>query len=202
MSLTISLSPAQVEERLGSLGIRCAFSTQEKAEFATTPVVNRSERIFAFPTPRESASLSLSNIKSCVGSDPRHQPSVFEHPWYEKEDFFQSVCAPGWHLLAMDVIQGSTLQPVDYLRSSGIQGLVLPQAVEVVLMLFLHYVGSREQLLLKKHSWCRDTASMDRHVTVGAFGRNGVFLSGHPANFVSQGLGICAKVVGDGGVRL
>ncbi len=36
-------------------------------------------------------------------------------------------------------------------------------------------------------------ASLGRHVTVGAFGRNGVFLSGHPSNFASQGLGVCAE---------
>ena len=177
------------------LGIECAFTPQEKEEFATTPLVNRPERIFAFPTPRENRSLSLSNIKSCVGSDPAHRPSLFEHPWYQHEEFFQSKCPPGWHFLMMDVMQDSIQQPLDYLRSSKTLGLELPQAVEVILMLFLHYVGTREQLLFKKHSWCSDKASMGRHVTVGAFGRNGVFLSGHPANFASHGLGICAKVV-------
>jgi len=202
MSLTISLSPTQVEERLGSIGIRCQFSSREKAQFATTPVVSRPERILAFPTPQENTSLSLRNIKRCVGSDPSHQPCVFEHPWYENEEFFSSPCPPGWHFLMMDVMEGSIQHSVDYLRSSGLTGLALPQGVEVVLMLFLHYLGTREQLLLKKHSWCSDKASMARHVTVGAFGRNGVFLSGHPANFASQGLGICAKVVvGDNGVR-
>ena len=85
--------------------------------------------------------------------------------------------------------QDSIQQPVDYLRSSGAAGLALPSAVEVVLMLFLHYVGTREQLLLKKHSWCSDTASMDRHVTVGAFGRNGVFVSGHPCELCQSRFG-------------
>jgi len=70
----------------------------------------------------------------------------------------------------------------------------MPLAVEVILMLFLHFLRTGEQLLLKKHSWCSDVASLNRHVTVGAFGRNGVFVSGHPANFSSQGLGVCAKV--------
>jgi len=201
MSLTISLSPAQVEERLRAIGIECSFSAQEKADLATTPVVNRPERILAFPTPQENTPLSLSNIKRSVGSDPSRQPSVFEHPWYEKEEFFQRRCSPGWHFIMMDVIQGSIQQPVDYLRSSGTGGLALPQAVEVVLMLFLHYAGTREQLLMKKHSWCSDSASMNRHVTVGAFGRNGVFISGHPANFASHGLGICAKIVEDKSLR-
>jgi hypothetical protein len=94
----------------------------------------------------------------------------------------------------MDVIPGSVQQPVDYLRRLKSTDWMLPSAIEVVLMLFLHYVGTREQLLLKKHTWCEDTASLNRHVTVGAFGRNGVFLSGHPANFASQGLGIVGAV--------
>jgi hypothetical protein len=104
-------------------------------------------------------------------------------------------CLPGWHFLTMEPIQGSIQQPLDYVRSSNDERLEIPQAVEVVLMLFLHYAGTGEQLLLRKHSWCSDLASMNRAVTVGAFGRNGVFLSGHPSNFSSQGLGVCAKIL-------
>lgn len=103
-------------------------------------------------------------------------------------------CKPGWHFLTMDVLQDSIQQGIHYLDSSGKTGLALASAIEVVLMLFLHYVGTGEKLLLKKHTWCSDRASFERHVTVGAFGRNGVFLSGHPSNFVSQGLGICASL--------
>jgi hypothetical protein len=61
-------------------------------------------------------------------------------------------------------------------------------------MLFLHYAGTGVQLLQKKHTWCRDQATQDRFVTVGAFGRNGLFVSGHPAAYASRGLGICAKL--------
>lgn len=177
------------------MGIVCRFTPEERTALATTPVVSRSERIFAFPTPAGNAALTISNIKSCVGSNPQHQPCIFDHPWYENEEFVQQKCPAGWHFLMMDVLPESIQRHVHYLRSSTVTGLELPLAVEVVLMLFLHYVGTGEQLLLKKHTWCSDTATLDRHVTVGAFGRNGVFLSGHPANFASQGLGVCAKVV-------
>jgi hypothetical protein len=194
MSLMISLTPLQVEERLAALGIPCRFSDEERLIFATTPVVSSGERVFGFPTPAENSALTLSNIKSKVGVDPKHQPSFFEHPWYENEAFMATPCPPGWHFLTMEPIPGSIQQPVDYLRSSGQPNVELPLAVEVVLMLFLHYTESREQLLLKKHTWCSDTASLGRHVTVGAFGRNGVFVSGHPSNFSSQGLGICGRL--------
>ncbi len=194
MSLTISLSPAQVEERLARLGVDCRFTDAERLEFATTPVVSSAERIFGFPTPAGNSELTISNIKTKVGSDPRQQPAIFDHDWYENEAFMATPCPSGWHFLTMDPIAGSIHQPVDYLRSFNGSELALPLAVEVVLMLFLHYVGSREQLLLKKHSWCADRASLDRHVTVGAFGRNGLFISGHPSNFASQGLGICGRI--------
>jgi hypothetical protein len=58
-------------------------------------------------------------------------------------------------------------------------------------MLFLHYLGTGEQLLNRKHTWCRDSASLGRRVTVGAFGRNGVFISAHPPTYTSHGLGVC-----------
>jgi hypothetical protein len=194
MSLTISLTPAQVEQRLATLGIPCQFTDAEQVTLATTPVVSRAERVFGFPTPAAGSALTLSNIKNKVGVDPRHQPSFFEHPWYENESFMSTPCPSGWHFLTMEPISGSILQPVDYIRSLEGSEVELPLAVEVVLMLFLHYVESREQLLLKKHTWCADTASLGRHVTVGAFGRNGVFVSGHPSNFASQGLGICGRI--------
>ena len=194
MSL-ISLTPAQVEQRLAELGVPCRFTENERLRFTTTPVVSRAERVFGFPTPAKNSNLTLSNLKARVGVDPKRQPSFFEHTWYENETFMATPCPPGWHFLTMEPISGSIHQPVDYIRSSGAEGVELPLAVEVVLMLFLYYLESREQLLLKKHTWCSDTASLDRHVTVGAFGRNGVFLSGHPSNFASQGLGICGRVL-------
>jgi len=193
MSLTICLTPEQVEDRLAALGIPCRFTPSERAAFQTTSVVERGERVFGFPVPQDNSSLTLSNIKAVVGTDPSRQPSFFEHPWYEGEPFMGTVCPSGWHFLSMEPLSASIQQPVDYLRSSGVSGIELPLAVEVVLMLFLHYMGSKEQLLLKKHSWCSDTASLGRHVTVGAFGRNGVFVSGHPANFASKGLGVCGR---------
>jgi hypothetical protein len=162
--------------------------------FSTTPVVEIPGRTFCFPTPASDGNLTLRNIKICVGTDPQHQPAFFEHPWYENEGFMATPCVPGWHLVAMEPLPASIQQPLDYLRSLGNRDMVLPQAVEVVLMLFLHFVGTGEQLLLKKHTWCSETASMNRHVTVGAFGRNGVFLSGHPENFSSQGLGVCPRI--------
>jgi len=192
MSLTISLTPLEVEQRLASLGIVCSFTPEEHTAYATTPVVSGPQRVLGFPTPTRNESLTLQNIKGCVGVDPGHQPAFFEHPWYQSEEFMTKSCVPGWHFLMMDPIPGSIRQSLDYVRSSD--RLELPQAVEVVLMLFLHYVGTGEQLLMRKHSWCADVASMNRAVTVGAFGRNGVFLSGHPPNFASQGLGICAKI--------
>ena len=195
MSLTISLTPLEVEQRLAALGIACRFTSEEQTAYAATPIMTRPERVFGFPTPMQNGSLTLSNIRSCVGTDPRHQPSFFDHPWYQSEEFMGTRCLPGWHFLTMEPIQGSIQQPLHYLRSSNDELLEIPQAVEVVLMLFLHYVGTGEQLLLRKHSWCSDLASMNRAVTVGAFGRNGVFLSGHPSNFSSQGLGVCAKIL-------
>jgi hypothetical protein len=194
MSLTISLNPDDLEKRMARLGIACRYTPEERKSFSTTPIIDRPERIFGFPVPADNAGLTLENIKSCVGTDPRRQPCFFEHPWYAGEDFMRVRCKPGWHFLQMDVLQESVQQPVDYLDRLKGCVLGLPEAVEVVLMLFLHYVGAGEQLLLRKHTWCSDRASFNRHVTVGAFGRNGVFLSGHPAGFASRGLGVCARV--------
>jgi hypothetical protein len=150
--------------------------------------------LFGFPTPADNSALSLSNLKAIVGTNPSRQPAFFDHPWYGNEPFMASLCTPGWHFLLMDVHPGSISQPIDYVRRLKSEGMELPSAVEVALMLFLHYEGTKEQLLLRKHTWCSDSASLGRNVTVGAFGRNGLFVSGHPMGFASRGLGICGKI--------
>ena len=194
MSLTISLTVDQVEQRFLSLGILARFSPDERLKFSTTPVVKNESLVFGFPTPLDNSGLTLSNLKAIVGTNPTHQPAFFEHPWYADEAFMESPCTPGWHFVLMDVHPESIGQPINYVDRLKAKGMELPSAIEVVLMLFLHYEASKEQLLLRKHTWCSDTATLGRQVTVGAFGRNGLFVSSHPSGFASRGLGICGKI--------
>ena len=190
----ISLSRTEVARRFEVMGIPNRFSESEKAEFETTPI-GEIDGIIAFPTPLAKSGINILNLNKIFGTDPFRQPSFFDHPWYLEEPFAGEDCEPGWHFLHAHVLPDSISQPIHYIGSLRNQGLALPSAIEVVLMLFLHFVGTGEQLLQKKHTWCRDEASLNRCVTVGAFGRNGLFLSAHPGTYTSRGLGICAKVM-------
>ena len=187
------LSAERVQALFAKLNLPFTFSAAELATYITTSIVNSPGRVLAFPTPADNRGLSILGLRERLGTDPKRQPCFFDHPWYLEEKFGDEDCPPGWHVLQMDVLKDSVQQPYNYYHSLS-SGVVLPMAVEVVLMLFLHYVDTGEQLLLKKHTWCSDRASLDRVVTVGAFGRNGVFVSGHPENFASLGLGICGKL--------
>jgi hypothetical protein len=190
----ISLSPDEVERRFAQLGIPHRFTSSEKIELLSTDLVAVPPNSLAFPTPKANRGLNILNLRGLLGTDPRHQPCFFDHPWYRNEAFADVDCEAGWHCIYMDVLPESISQPLDYADSLSVRGLWLPSAVEVTLMLFLHYAGTGEQLLGKKHTWCSDRASLNRHVTVGAFGRNGLFVSGHPREFQSRGLGICPKI--------
>lgn len=190
----ILLSVSEVQRRFKLLGIRNAFDSTERRTFETTSVVDMEGPMIGFATPHDMQGLNILNLRRIVGTEPKKQPSFFDHPWYLQEQFAQENCSPGWHFLHMNVLAESISRPFDYIRSLESRGLELPSAIEVTLMLFLHYAGTGEQLLLKKHTWCRDRASLDRIVTVGAFGRNGVFISAHPAAYASRGLGVCAKL--------
>lgn len=190
----ISLSPDEVERRFEVLGIPNRFVVEEKQRLVTTAIVLDEKLVIAFPTPNANLGLNLLNLRRLLGTDPTTQPSFFDHPWYLDEAFAREDCPAGWHCMYADVLPDSISQPINYADSLKPRGLDLPLAVEVTLMLFLHYAGTQQQLLQKKHTWCTDRASMNRHVTVGAFGRNGLFVSGHPAEFASRGLGICAKI--------
>ena len=190
----ILLSASEVERRLGLMGIPVGFSEAEKGELDTTTIVDAPADVIGFPTPRLNSGLNVLNLRKILGTDPSRPPSFFDHPWYLDEPFAKEDCAPGWHFLHMGVVSDSISQSIHYIDSLRSGQLELPSAIEVVLMVFLHYVGTGEQLLQKKHTWCRDKASLDRFVTVGAFGRNGLFLSAHPGAYASRGLGICAKL--------
>jgi hypothetical protein len=194
----ISWPPDEVERRFAALGIRNRFTEQEKARLNTTQIVYGNDEVIAFPTPESFVGLNILYLRELLGTNPAKQPSFFDHPWYLEEPFGLLNCKPGWHLIYKNVVPESISQPLDYAGSLRPKGLVLPSAIEVVLMLFLHYAGTGEQLLQKKHTWCSDRASMNRSVTVGAFGRNGLFISGHSPEFASRGLGICARVQIDG----
>jgi hypothetical protein len=188
----ISWSADEVERRFALLGIPNRFTTQEKTH-NTTDIVSSDSDVLAFPTPGSADGLNILNLRRILGTNLAKQPSFFDHPWYLEEPFAQVDCRPGWHVLHSGVLQDSLSQPIHYVSSLSSRGFELPSAIEVTLMLFLHYIGSGEQLLQKKHTWCSDQASLNRFVTVGAFGRNGLFISGHPPEFASRGLGICAK---------
>ena len=195
LSHMISLSPTEVERRFAAMGIPNRFTGAEIAEFRTIPIVDDPDGIMAFPTPRAEKGLNILNLRKILGTNPQKPPSFFDHPWYLEESFAEQNCEAGWHFLDTSVLPDSISQPIHYIDSQRNSGLELPSAIEVVLMLFLHFVGTGEQLLQKKHTWCRDQASLNRCVTVGAFGRNGLFLSAHPGMYASRGLGICAKIM-------
>lgn len=191
----ISWPPDEVERRFALLGISNRFTTEEKEALETTNIVVGDTNIISFPTPAQNSGLNLINLRHLLGTDPAKQPSFFDHPWYLEETFARADCAPGWHSLYLEVLPDSISQSFYYADGLKTRGVALPSAVEVTLMLFLHYAGTREQLLQKKHTWCSDQATLNRYVTVGAFGRNGLFVSGHPPDFASRGLGICGKVL-------
>ena len=176
------------------MGIPNQFTDAEKHDFDTTPLIDVPEGVMGFPTPGANIGLNILNLRKILGTDPSKRPSFFDHPWYLEEAFAQEDCVPGWHFLHTAVLMDSISQPINYVSRLREHGMELPSAMEVVLMVFLHFTGTGEQLLQKKHTWCRDQASMNRFVTVGAFGRNGLFVSGHPGAYASRGLGICGKL--------
>ncbi len=189
------LSPQQVEGIFKKLQLPFFFTPDDMAALQTFNLIDRDDRTLTFPTPIANDGLNILNLRRLLGVDPGKPPSFFDHPWYLEEEFGQLNCEPGWHRIEIEVHPDSIEKPLDSYRSLEAEGCTLPTAIEVVLMLFLYFVNTGERLLLKKHTWCRDQASLGRTVTVGAFGRNGVFISGHPPAFASRGLGICRKLV-------
>jgi len=189
------LDAVTAQECFVRMGLPFRFSAEERVNLTTTDVVIDSSGVFGFPTPASDEDITLMNMHRILGVNPNKPPSFFDHPWYLNESFMETQCPPGWHFIQVEPRAESIERPYDYYRSLEAKGWTAPLAVEVVLMLFLQYALSGEHLLLKKHTWCVDEATLGRQVTIGAFGRNGVFISGHPSTFASRGLGICGKLM-------
>ena len=194
-TLLIAIAPQQFVDLLNRVNLKLAFTQNEAVDLLTTSNVDNSERILRFPIPHANVCLNLLNLRGILGTNPSVQPSFFEHPWYLTEPFATDNCEPGWHGIHMDVLPDSVGQSIHYADRLSDRGLGLPKAIDVVLMLILHHVATKEQLLKTKHTWCADHDSQGRFVTVGAFGRNGIFVSAHSASYTSRGLGICGKLL-------
>ena len=185
------LSATRVQETFLKLGLPFTFSEIELERFRTAPDGLPHVSILCFPTPESNSGLNVLNLRKLLGVDPKHPPSFFDHPWYLEEAFGHTNCAPGWHVVETGVSPESLERSFDWHRTAVAANVALPTAIEVVLMLFLYYAVFGEQLLTRKHTWCADEASLGRFVTVGAFGRNGLFVSSHPPSYSSRGLGLC-----------
>jgi hypothetical protein len=190
------VTTGQIEQIFQKWNLPLKFDADEQRQLSnTTHIVDAVDRILGFPTPKANDGLNILNLRRLLGVDPRHPPSFFDHPWYLDEDFARKNCFPGWHFLHMDVTPGSLSKSHNYHYSYKSENSVLPSAIEIVLMLFIHFEMTGERLLFNKHTWCSDMASLERFVTVGAFGRNGLFISSHPPLFASRGLGLCERLV-------
>ncbi len=187
------LSPLEVQKSFDLLRIPSHFTKTETDRLESANILVH-EGFLTFPTPEDNSALSILNLRRALGTDPSREPVFYDHPWYLEDAFGSLRCAPGWHSVRMEVTADSIGQPVYYADSIKSSGRFLPSASEVALMLFLNFALTGKRLLVNKHSWTRDRTEDKRFVTVGAFGKKGLFVSGHEVGYASHGLGICPVV--------
>ena len=195
---SLLLSPQEVQQLLDRMGIRARF-TQAEIESLNSDKVQNKQGFITFPTPEDHSALSILNLRKAVGTDPSREPVFFDHPWYLEEPFGNIGCEPGWHSVAMAVTPDSVGQPIFYADSIKGSRQYLASAAEVVLTLFLYFATTGKRLMVNKHTWTTDRTDNKRFVTIGAFGKKGLFVSSHEVGYSSRGLGICPRVDPRGG---
>ena len=187
------LSPEEVQKYFDRLRIPGRFTAAETGRLSASKAQIQSS-FLTFPIPQDNAFLSVLGLRDALGVGPANAPAFHDHPWYLDEPFGNVGCAPGWHSVRIEVTAASIGQPIYYAEEMKQTALYLPTAAEVLLMLFLHFASTGERKLTNKHTWTRDRTREGRFVTVGAFGKKGVFVSSHEVGYQSQGLGICPVV--------
>jgi len=191
------LRPGDVQSAFNELGIPSRFGRAEMARLDTTTPTERPGYV-VFPTPEDNQALSVLALRKQLGVDPAAPPAFFDHPWYLDEPFGDRPCDTGWHVIRMGPLDDSVERPVYYAEEIRENGQFLPWSSEVLLMLFLHFAATGERLLERKHTWTRDRTERTaarRFVSIGAFGKKGVFVSSHEVGYKSRGLGICPAIV-------
>jgi hypothetical protein len=185
------LLPDDVVRGFESLGIPARFTAEETRRLIENPPPAR-PGFLTFPTPEENPGLSVLGLRERLGVSSGGNPCFFfDHPWYLEEPFGRIPCPAGWHSVGESPLGESLDRPVDYAENLRSGELFLPRASEVLLMVFLRLTLTGERLLARKHTWTRDRTGTRRFVSVGAFGKNGVFVSSHEVGYQSRGLGIC-----------
>ena len=188
--MNLVISPIAVENFFRENQIPARFTEHEIEQLDSARPAGR-EGFTSFPTPSDSQHLSVLGLRGLLGTVPGSSPYIFfDHPWYLEEAFGRTRCRAGWHTLRMAPLPGSFDEPVNYADSLLPERLYLPQASEVILMLFLNLGVAGERLLLRKHTWTEDRTAKGRFVSVGAFGEKGLFVSSHEVGYQSRGLGI------------
>jgi hypothetical protein len=187
------LSSSDVLTAFRRLDVPADFTAAEIARLDARPPEDRTGYC-TFPTPEDSQHLSVLELRQRLGVSPDGGCGFFDHPWYLDEPFAHAVCRAGWHSIATAPVAASLDEADWHAESLSGHGLNLPRAVEVILMLFLSLTIREERFLLRKHTWTCDRSVSGRRVSVGAFGRKGVFLSSHAPGYKSRGLGICPRI--------
>ena len=192
--MQLILSPHDADNFFFNNEIPARFTADEIAFLEEHRPVAR-EGFVSFPTPADSQHLSVLGLRDLLGVIPGSSPYIFfDHPWYLEEAFGNRPCGPGWHTIAGAPLATSFDRPVNYADVLLNEGLYLPHASEIILMLFLGLAIAGERFLLRKHTWTQDLTSNGRFVSVGAFGKKGLFVSSHEVGYQSRGLGICPAV--------
>src|SRR5215470_17950240 len=137
------VSPEQMEHIFAKWQLPNRFDAAERLQLSNTPKIDDSDRVLAFPTPSQCDGLNILNSRQRLGVDPSKPPSFFDHPWYLEERFMRVSCSSGWHCVHMDILPGTAHQPHNYRDSDTWE---LPSAIEVVLMLFVHFESVGERL--------------------------------------------------------
>lgn len=184
------LSTSEIDAAFDRLRVRGRFSQSELTRLEAACPQDRPDYC-TFPIPEDGEALTVLGLRQQLGVSPRGECGFFDHPWYLDEPFGRTACRPGWHAVAVGPQPETLNQPVSYAEALRAGGLILPQAIEVVLMLFLSLTARDERFLLRKHTWTCDRTVSGRWVSVGAFGEKGVFVSSHDAGYRSRGLGMC-----------
>ena len=125
------VTTAETEQIFLKWNLPLKFNSEEHCTLRTTAsVVECPTDTLAFPTPASNDGLNILNLRRLVGVEPNRPPSFFDHPWYLEERFGLKNCAPGWHVIQMDVLPDSIEKPYNYHYSLRSRNLTVPSAIE------------------------------------------------------------------------
>lgn len=166
-------------EELGAISAKLGIADVSKPRIAkilfTESVLKKHRKnaflILGVQKFKNGKKMTLNNLRTRFGTNPKKEPCFYNQDWYLKEDFAaQKTLKPAWYLVSTSVQSNTRGQNPERIKRSVKNGYEFPSAVLAAFTFFTYYFYTGGGMLWKRDFiWCSDRDSNGDRIYVGRY---------------------------------